>query len=97
MPEFVRRALKAALVAVLLGCPLFAVQAQTYTARPVRLIVPYPAGGTTDVLARRTAEALRARAHRRTSSTASIPRSTPSSPPLKCRSRCEMTPRCPAT
>jgi len=61
MPEFARRALKAALAAVLLACPLFAVQAQTYPARPVRLIVPYPAGGTTDVLARRTAEALRAR------------------------------------
>ena len=35
------------------------VQAQTYPDQPVRWVVPYPAGGGTDVLARTIAEALR--------------------------------------
>ncbi len=37
------------------------VSAQEYPAKPVRLIVPYPAGGTTDLFARRLAEGLKAR------------------------------------
>ena len=36
-----------------------AAQAQTYPSRPVTLIVPYPAGGPTDTLARVLAEAMR--------------------------------------
>ena len=35
--------------------------AQTYPAKPVRLIVPYPAGGTTDLLARAVAQKLGAK------------------------------------
>jgi tripartite-type tricarboxylate transporter receptor subunit TctC len=35
------------------------VQAQTYPDQPVRWVVPYPAGGGTDVLARTVAEAMR--------------------------------------
>jgi tripartite-type tricarboxylate transporter receptor subunit TctC len=46
------------LLAVLLStCAL----AQEYPSKPVRMIVPYPPGGTTDVFARRLAEGLKAR------------------------------------
>ena len=38
-----------------------AVQAQTYPSRPITVVVPYPAGGPTDTLARILAEPLRAR------------------------------------
>jgi tripartite-type tricarboxylate transporter receptor subunit TctC len=34
------------------------VQAQTYPDKPIKLIVPFPAGGTVDVLARKTAHAM---------------------------------------
>ena len=33
-------------------------RAEAYPAKPIRIIVPYPAGGVTDVLARKLAEGL---------------------------------------
>ncbi|MBL8380378.1 MAG: tripartite tricarboxylate transporter substrate binding protein [Burkholderiales bacterium] len=54
-----------ACIGLIAAVPLFVAAlpaaAQSYPSRPVRMIVPYPAGGTTDVLTRRAAEALRAR------------------------------------
>ncbi len=47
--------------AFVLVCLAAAAQAQPFPNRAGRMIVPYPAGGTTDVLARRVAEALTAR------------------------------------
>jgi tripartite-type tricarboxylate transporter receptor subunit TctC len=41
------------------GC-MNAVQAQTYPSRPITVVVPYPAGGPTDTLARIVAEPMRA-------------------------------------
>src|SRR5688572_16050243 len=51
------RLLRVFLAATLLLCASFA-QAQGWPARPVRLIVPFPAGGSTDVAARTLAERL---------------------------------------
>ena len=39
------------LVAIACAAPL-ALQAQAFPSKPVRIIVPYPAGGTTDLMAR---------------------------------------------
>jgi len=44
--------------AVTLGAAALAAQAETYPARPITLIVPYPAGGTTDIAARTIAQAM---------------------------------------
>src|SRR5262245_66376386 len=52
---------KAILAAALLLAGVASVQAQVYPSRPITLIVPYPAGGPTDQLARVVAPKFSAR------------------------------------
>lgn len=47
-----------ACIAVLLGSSPFAALAQNYPAKPIRLIVPYPPGGPTDLVGRTVAQKL---------------------------------------
>ena len=53
-----RMVVSAGLAAAVFCCALSAVAQQTYPARVVRLIVPFPAGGVADVLGRMTAQRL---------------------------------------
>ena len=45
--------------AALLGSPLLA-QAQAFPSKPVRLVIPFPAGGATDIIGRTIAQKLSA-------------------------------------
>jgi tripartite-type tricarboxylate transporter receptor subunit TctC len=53
--------IRATAAALMIACLAITAHAQEFPNRTGRMIVPYPAGGTTDVLARRIAEALRAK------------------------------------
>lgn len=53
-----RRQLCKALGAMVIGSMVFAAHAETYPSRPITLIVPYPAGGTTDLAARTIGQAM---------------------------------------
>jgi len=56
-----KRVVVSAAVALSIGAAgMNAVQAQTYPSRPITVVVPYPAGGPTDTLARIVAEPMRA-------------------------------------
>jgi tripartite-type tricarboxylate transporter receptor subunit TctC len=53
-------ATRRALLSAALAAPALAAQAQDWSGRPVRVIVPYPPGGPTDIVARVTAAGLQA-------------------------------------
>jgi len=46
------------LLFILLACIAVAAQAQPYPSKPIRLVIPWPAGGPTDILGRVFAERL---------------------------------------
>ena len=53
-----RRRVITSLLAGLAGAAAWPADAQSYPTRPIRIVVPFPPGGSTDLLARRIAEAL---------------------------------------
>ena len=53
-----RHALRLALAALALASVAFTTQAQEWPTRPVRIVVPYPAGGAVDIVTRALAEKL---------------------------------------
>ncbi len=57
-PDNERRRLLRALTAIAVSALAWPVRAQTFPTRPVRLIVPFPAGGPTDIVARPLAQML---------------------------------------
>src|SRR3982750_365117 len=52
------RCLVSGCLALVLAAMTTAVGAQSYPTKPIRLVVPFPAGGTTDILARAAAQKL---------------------------------------
>src|SRR5262249_23647247 len=52
---FVRRVALACLCALAAAAPIAAAQ-ETYPTRPIRIVVPFPAGGPTDILSRIVAQ-----------------------------------------
>jgi tripartite-type tricarboxylate transporter receptor subunit TctC len=62
MAAWMRRGITAALIALAIGAgvPAHAQDVDTYPTRPIRIVVPFPAGGPTDILSRIVAKEMNA-------------------------------------
>jgi hypothetical protein len=100
MEEIMMRTLQRILLAALVAASAAYASAQTYPGKAIRLVVPFPPGGTTDILAREVGQRLTevfgqpvVIDNRRVRQATSVPISSPRAHPTVTRCSCARSAR----